>query len=196
MGLKLGRECTLTQTWQISESEVSATTKTSRIQTEAKGSTPEWLTESSTSCQQCQIPTEQVEKLALAACQCSGLVLKLHKPPQLEALEEDLEDSITILKDKNCIFGNPLSVDELPDAREDVDIAAEMFEDDVAIIAEPIATAELITLAEQLEAGYISRVGAESPLELLHAFRAELRCEQLKNAKQTVLDNQGFMKTP
>ncbi|KAF8451184.1 hypothetical protein L210DRAFT_3640281 [Boletus edulis BED1] len=127
---------------------------------------------------------------------CSGLVLKLHKPPQLEALEEDLEDSITILKDKNCIFGNPLSVDELPDAREDVDIAAEMFEDDVAIIAEPIATAELITLAEQLEAGYISRVGAESPLELLRAFRAELCCEQLKNAKQTVLDNQGFMKTP
>ncbi|KAF8119161.1 hypothetical protein EV363DRAFT_1203092 [Boletus edulis] len=117
-------------------SEASATTKTSRTQTEAKGSTPEWLTESSSTCQQCQIPREQVEKLALAACQRSGLVLKLHKPPQLEALEEDLEDSITILEDKNRIFGNPLSVDELLNPREDVDIAAEMFEDDVAIIAE------------------------------------------------------------
>ncbi|KAF8122901.1 hypothetical protein EV363DRAFT_1181549 [Boletus edulis] len=176
--------------------------------------------------------SEAVEKLASAACQRSGLVVKLQKPPQLEALEEDLEDSIMILKDKNRIFGNPLSVDELLDPleeREDVDIAAEMFEDDVAIIAEvrrreavrneetmevdsndedgesdddssqPITTAELITLAERLEAGYISRLGAESSLELLHhlrAFRAELRRERLKNAKQTVLDNHGFMKIP
>ena len=51
---------------------------------------------------------------------------------------------------------------------------------------QPAVTSELITLAEQLEAGYISQVGAGSSPELLHrlrAFQAELRREQLRNAK-------------
>ena len=51
---------------------------------------------------------------------------------------------------------------------------------------QPAVTSELITLAEQLEAGYISRVGAGSSPELLHhlrAFWAELCREQLRNAK-------------
>ena len=64
---------------------------------------------------------------------------------------------------------------------------------------QPAATSELITLAEQLEAGYISQVGAGSSPELLHhlrAFRAELRREQLRNAKQTVLGSHGFVKIP
>ena len=63
---------------------------------------------------------------------------------------------------------------------------------------QPVATSELITLAEQqVEAGYISQVGAGSSPELLHhlcAFRAELHHEQLRNAKQTVLGSHGFVK--
>lgn len=108
-------------------------------------------------------------------------------------------------------------------------VAAEMFEDDVAIVAEvrrreavrngevmevdsaesddegssddeggkAVTTSELIVLAEQLEAGYVSRVVADSSSEFLHllrAFRAELHCDQLKNAKQTALDSHGFVK--
>ena len=64
---------------------------------------------------------------------------------------------------------------------------------------QPTATSELITLAEQLEAGYISQVGAGSSPELLHhlhVFWAELHREQLRNAKQTVLGSHGFMKIP
>ena len=65
---------------------------------------------------------------------------------------------------------------------------------------QPAATSELITLAEQqVEAGYISRVGADSSPELLHhlcACQAELHREQLRNAKQTVLGSHGFVKIP
>ena len=64
---------------------------------------------------------------------------------------------------------------------------------------QPTATSKLITLAEQLEAGYISQVGAGSSPELLHhlcAFWAELHREQLRNAKQTVLGSHGFVKIP
>ena len=146
-----------------------------------------------------------VEKLASAACQRSGLVLKLSlpKPPQLEVLEQDLTN-------KNRIFGTLPSVDELIDPleeRENLDTEAELFEDDAAIIAEvrrqeevrtgdamevdlddeddccgskvaAMATSELIALAEKLEAGYVSRVGVDSSPDFLHhlrVFRAELR---------------------
>ena len=82
-----------------------------------------------------------VEKLASAACQRSGLVLKLSlpKPPQLEVLEQDLTNCVKILKDKNRIFGTLPSVDELIDPveeRENLDTEVELFEDDAAIIAE------------------------------------------------------------
>ncbi|KAF8558115.1 hypothetical protein OG21DRAFT_1405665 [Imleria badia] len=174
--------------------------------------------------------TEAVEKLALAACKRSGLILKLSipRPPQLEVLEEGLKDSIMMLKDRNRIFGTPLSVDELLDPleeQENPDTMAEMFEDDDAIIAEvrrreavrngeviemdsddeddheeetkPATTSELIALAEKLEAGYVSQVGADSSSDFLHhlrAFRAELRRDQMKNAKQTMLTSHGFSK--
>ncbi|KAI9566954.1 hypothetical protein HD554DRAFT_1037043 [Boletus coccyginus] len=85
--------------------------------------------------------TEAVEKLASAACMRSGLVLKLSilMPPQLEALEEDLRGSISVLKDRNRIFGTLLSINELLDPleeRENLDIEAKTFGDDSAIIAE------------------------------------------------------------
>ncbi|KAF8423946.1 hypothetical protein L210DRAFT_3765598 [Boletus edulis BED1] len=101
----------------------------------------------------------------------------------------------------------PLSINELLDPleeREDLDMEAEMFEDDAGIIAEVcrreavqnedtievdsddeddchgavMATSELIALAEKLEAGYVSRIGVDSSPDFLHhlrAFRAELR---------------------
>ncbi|KAF9231905.1 hypothetical protein BU15DRAFT_67927 [Melanogaster broomeanus] len=117
----------------------------------------------------------------------AGLMLKLSisKPPQLQVLEQDLTDSITNLKDKNRIFGTPLSINELLDPleqQENLDMDAEMFKDDVEIIAEvrrreavrngdaievdsddeddchgvaAMATSELIALAEKLEAGSV-----------------------------------------
>lgn len=173
--------------------------------------------------------TEAVEKLALATCTRSGLILKISvpKPPQLEALEDSLKGSISILKDRNRIFGTPLSVNELLDPleeRENLDLEAEVFDDDAAIIAEvrrreavrngdaievdsddeddldeakPATTFELIALVEKLEAGYLSRIGADSSPDFLHhlrAFRAELRHDQMKSAKQTTLISQGFVK--
>ena len=83
-----------------------------------------------------------VEKLAAAACQRTSLVVKipaLSKPPQLEALERDLKDSVANLKDRNRIFGQPLTLDELLDPleeKENLDTEAAVFEDDQAIIAE------------------------------------------------------------
>ncbi|KAF9233486.1 hypothetical protein BU15DRAFT_66536 [Melanogaster broomeanus] len=114
----------------------------------------------------------------------AGLMLKLSisKPPQLQVLEQDLTDSITNLKDKNRIFGTPLSINELLDPleqQENLDMDAEMFKDDVEIAevrrreavrngdaievdsddeddchgVAAMATSELIALAEKLEAG-------------------------------------------
>ncbi|KAF9241787.1 hypothetical protein BU15DRAFT_73131 [Melanogaster broomeanus] len=113
------------------------------------------------------------------------LKLSISKPPQLQVLEQDLTDSITNLKDKNRIFGTPLSINELLDPleqQENLDMDAEMFKDDVEIIAEvrrreavrngdaievdsddeddchgvaAMATSELIALAEKLEAGSV-----------------------------------------
>ncbi|KAF8432362.1 hypothetical protein L210DRAFT_3507542 [Boletus edulis BED1] len=100
--------------------------------------------------------------------------------------------------------------------REGLDMEAELFEDDAEIIAEVrrreavqngdtieadsddeggchgavMATSEPIALAEKLEAGYASRIGVDSSPDFLHhlrAFRAELRRDQVKNAKQTRL---------
>ncbi|KAI9457916.1 hypothetical protein HD554DRAFT_2042208 [Boletus coccyginus] len=134
-------------------------------------------------------------------------------------MEWPLARSIKILKDKNHIFGTLLSIEE----RENLDTEAELFEDDAAIIAEVcrqeavrsgdaievdsdnedsddpemMVTSELIALAEKLEAGYVSRVGVDSSPDFLHhlrAFRAELRCNQAKNAKQSTLASHGFVK--
>ena len=58
-----------------------------------------------------------------------------------------------------------------------------------------MTTSELLVLAEKMEAGYVSRVGADSLLDFLHhlrAFRAELHRDKMKNAKQVTLD--GFFK--
>ena len=82
-----------------------------------------------------------IEKLASAACQRSGLMVKLSlpKPAQLETLEQDLMDSVKILKDKNCIFGTLPSINELLDPleeRENLDTEVELLENDAAIIAE------------------------------------------------------------
>jgi hypothetical protein len=131
---------------------------------------------------------EAVKKLASAVCKRSGLVLKFShpKPPQLEAVKRDLNNSIMILKENNHIFGTPPSIDELLnplEERESLDIMAEMFEDDAAIIAEVrrreeiqngevievdsydkgdhdvkevMASSELIAMAEKLEARYVS----------------------------------------
>ena len=65
--------------------------------------------------------------------------LSLPKPAQLETLEQDLTDSIKILKDKNHIFGTLPSINELLDPleeRENLDTEAELLENDAAIIAE------------------------------------------------------------
>lgn len=95
------------------------------------------------------------------------------------------------LKERNHIYGTPISIDEFVDPceeQENLDTAAETFEDDATIIGEvhqreavwsgepmevnsddadcdaepPMGTSELIVLAEKLEAGYISRVGADN----------------------------------
>ena len=59
-----------------------------------------------------------------------------------------------------------------------------------------MATSKLIVLTEKLEAGYVSRVGVGSSPDFihhLHAFRGELRCDQMKNAKQSTLASHGFV---
>ena len=58
-----------------------------------------------------------------------------------------------------------------------------------------MAISELLVLAKEMEAGYVSRVGANSLpdfLHHLHAFWAELHHDQMKNAKQVTMD--GFFK--
>ena len=63
----------------------------------------------------------------------------LPKPAQLETLEQDLTDSVKILKDKNHIFSTLSSINELLDPleeRENLDTEAELLENDAAIIAE------------------------------------------------------------
>ena len=64
--------------------------------------------------------------------------LSLPEPAQLETLEQDLTDSVKILKDKNRIFGTLPSINELLDPleeRENLDTEAELLENDAAIIA-------------------------------------------------------------
>ena len=60
-----------------------------------------------------------------------------------------------------------------------------------------MATSELIALAEKLEAGFVSQVGVDSSPDFLHhlrVFRAELRHDQMRNAKQSTLASHGFVK--
>ncbi|KAF8431468.1 hypothetical protein L210DRAFT_3651152 [Boletus edulis BED1] len=86
-----------------------------------------------------QVVTADMLEARLSSANDLVLKLSIPKPPQLQVLERDLGDSITILKDKNRIFGTPLSVNELLDPleeRENLDMEAEMFEDDAEIIAE------------------------------------------------------------
>ena len=65
--------------------------------------------------------------------------LSLPKPAQLETLEQDLTESVKILKDKNCIFGTLPSINELLNPLEEwenLDTEAELLDNDAAIIAE------------------------------------------------------------
>ena len=58
-------------------------------------------------------------------------------------------------------------------------------------------SAELITLAEKLKAGHISRVGPDFSTDFLCyicVFQVELHHEQTRNVKQTVLLRHGFVK--
>ena len=142
------------------------------------------------------------------------------KPPQLKSLERELSESVANLKGRNRIFGEPLTLDEFLDPikeQENLDTDAVVFEDDMAIIAEvhrreavrngdiievdsdddddgdsapTVTTVELMELCQTLEAGYISRAGADASLDFLchvRAFRAQLRYEDTKNAVQTTL---------
>ena len=65
--------------------------------------------------------------------------LSLPKPAQLKTLEQDLTDSVKILKDKNRIFGTLPPINKLLnplEERENLDTEAELLENDAAIIAE------------------------------------------------------------
>ena len=107
-----------------------------------------------------------------------------------------------LLKDRNCIFSPPPSIDDLLDPieeKENLDSEAKVFKDDAAIITEvhrqeavwngdtikvdlddeghdnelpAMATSELLVLAEKMKAGYVSRVSADSLLDFLHHLYA------------------------
>ena len=148
------------------------------------------------------------------------------KPPELNTLEEGLTNFIKVLKDWNHISGLPLSIDELlnsDEEEENTNTTVEISDDNTAIVAEvhqqetvqngevtetdsndedkaelPVwISAELIVLAEKLEAGHISQVGPDFSTDFLcyiHTFWVKLHCKQMKNVKQIVLLGHGFVK--
>ncbi|KAH0830113.1 hypothetical protein J3R83DRAFT_1451 [Lanmaoa asiatica] len=57
------------------------------------------------------------EKLAAAATHRTGFEINIpasRSLAQLTTMEGELKDSMKALKDHNCIFGTPLTIDELP----------------------------------------------------------------------------------
>ena len=93
--------------------------------------------------------TSAIEKLAHAAANRTGI--KIHLPAwwpvvlQLDALENDLTQSISDLQGRNCIFGTPLTLDEFLEPKEEAETqdsaAAAIFdglEGDKAIVAEVV----------------------------------------------------------
>ncbi|KAG1864599.1 hypothetical protein C8R48DRAFT_672644 [Suillus tomentosus] len=131
---------------------------------------------------------EAVEKLASAACQRSGLAVKiwpLTKAPQFQTLEHELMKSIEELTTWRRIIGTPLTVDKILHPQEEKNIGQS------GELVEVESDGEDEDDQPKLEAACIERLGADSSLDLVHklwAFRATLWHEELQNAKQVTLD--------
>ncbi|KAG2352766.1 hypothetical protein BDR07DRAFT_1497689 [Suillus spraguei] len=84
--------------------------------------------------------SEAIKKLASAACQKTGLVVKilpLPKAPQLDTLEHELMKSIEELTTQRQIIGAPLTVDKILNPQEEKNVGeVTPYEDDNAIVAE------------------------------------------------------------
>ena len=73
----------------------------------------------------------------------------------------------------------------------------ESDDEDISDDRPKLSTAEPIGLCEQLEAGCIARVNADSSFDVIHnlrRLRGVLRHEEIQNAKQATLDTFWNMK--
>jgi len=126
-----------------------------------------------------------------------------------------------LLQDWRRIVGAPLIINEMLDPSAENVNEETVYKDDNAIVAEikrrqairsgeivevesgdedisddkpKLSTAELIGLCEQLEAGCIAQVNADSSFDVihnLHRLRGVLRREEIQNVKQATLDTNG-----
>jgi len=119
---------------------------------------------------------EAVEKLASAACQRSGLIIKIParaKAPQLEAIECDLKlklmKTVEQRQDQRRIVGAPLTIDEMLDLSvEDVgEGPGTVYNDDDAIVAE-------IERQQAIRSGEIVQVEVESDDENIGDGKSKL----------------------
>ena len=145
------------------------------------------------------------KKLAAAATHRTGLVIKIPalraRPLQLAGAEEEILESVKNLKDRNRIFGTPMTLDELLAPREETEIGKEryQFEDDEAAIvmevkhqmaveqgeiveiksddedtqpcAAPLPHSEILEMCEKLEMICMSESDPNTSLELPRLLR-------------------------
>lgn len=156
-----------------------------------------------------------IKKIQLTTSSDTSLVTA--KVPQSQQAEQDLMESVAELKKRNRVHGNLLTLKELVDPLEEREIGEESLScDDEEIVDQVNKEAEggavsdneselsveetegsllghqeAIHICQQLE-DYCLEEGGVNILELLHnlrCFRAQLRREDMRNAKQTTLED-------
>jgi len=101
----------------------------------------------------------------------------------------------TVYKDENAIVAE---IKRRQAIRSGEIVEVESGDEDLSSDDKPkLSTAELIGLCEQLEAGCIARVNADSSFDIihdLHRLRGVLQRKEIQNVKQAIVDTFWNMK--